>query len=146
MPRDRGWARRLESDRGTRARLPHGLRRGGQPRLKDEPLRPWPPERRSKVRRLVPSASRPLLLVLPSQDCSVFCEASSSAERLTNQIAMELTSILETEDVAVIIDAKHPCVSSRGIKDETSATVTSYYGGIFNTPDKIAELQNYLSQ
>jgi len=67
-------------------------------------------------------------------------------ERLTNQIAEELKFILETEDVAVIIDAKHLCVSSRGIKDETSATVTTYYGGQFNTPQKIAELQNYLKQ
>lgn len=67
-------------------------------------------------------------------------------ERLTNQIATELKSILNTEDVAVIIDAKHLCVSSRGIKDDTSATVTSYYGGVFNEPHKIAELQNYLNQ
>ena len=65
-------------------------------------------------------------------------------ERLTNQIAEDLKSILGTENVAVIIDAKHLCVSSRGIKDESSATVTSYYGGKFNTPSKIAELQNYL--
>ena len=65
-------------------------------------------------------------------------------ERLTNQIANELKTILNTEDVAVIIDAKHLCVSSRGIKDETSATVTSYYGGVFNTSAKITELQNYL--
>jgi GTP cyclohydrolase I len=65
-------------------------------------------------------------------------------ERLTNQIAEDLKSILSTDDVAVIIDAKHLCVSSRGIKDETSATVTSYYGGQFNTPSRIAELQNYL--
>jgi len=54
-------------------------------------------------------------------------------ERLTNQIAMELKQILQTENVAVIIDAKHLCVSSRGIKDDTSTTVTSYYGGTFNT-------------
>ena len=66
-------------------------------------------------------------------------------ERLTNQIAAELRQILETEDVAVIIDAKHLCVSSRGIKDDTSATVTSFYGGVFNTASKIAELQNYLN-
>lgn len=46
----------------------------------------------------------------------------------------------------MIIDAKHLCVSSRGIKDDTSATVTSYYGGVFNTAPKIAELQNYLNQ
>ena len=65
-------------------------------------------------------------------------------ERLTNQIAEDLKYILGTEDVAVIIDAKHLCVSSRGIKDETSATVTTYYGGKFNTPEKIVELQNYL--
>tara|TARA_R100000935_G_scaffold5823_1_gene13166 strand:+ start:327 stop:1025 length:699 start_codon:yes stop_codon:yes gene_type:complete len=67
-------------------------------------------------------------------------------ERLTNQIAMELKSILNTEDVAVIIDAKHLCVSSRGVKDDTSATVTSYYGGVFTKPHKITELQNYLNQ
>lgn len=66
-------------------------------------------------------------------------------ERLTNQIANELASILETDNVAVIIDAKHLCVSSRGIKDDTSSTVTAYYGGAFNTPEKIAELQNYLN-
>lgn len=67
-------------------------------------------------------------------------------ERLTNQIAEELKSILDTEDIAVIIDAKHLCVSSRGIKDDTSATVTSYYGGAFNAATKIVELQNYLNQ
>ncbi|GGK35174.1 GTP cyclohydrolase 1 [Yeosuana aromativorans] len=66
-------------------------------------------------------------------------------ERLTNQIANELKQILDTEDIAIIIDAKHLCVSSRGIKDDTSATVTSYYGGVFNKPEKIAELQNYLN-
>ena len=44
-------------------------------------------------------------------------------ERLTNQIADELCNILDTKDVAVIIDAKHLCVSSRGIKDNTSKSV-----------------------
>jgi GTP cyclohydrolase I len=67
-------------------------------------------------------------------------------ERLTNQIAIELKSILNTEDIAVIIDAKHLCVSSRGVKDDTSATVTSYYSGVFNEPHKIVELQNYLNK
>lgn len=66
-------------------------------------------------------------------------------ERLTNQIAEELKQILDTEDVAVIIDAKHLCVSSRGVKDDTSSTVTVYYGGQFNTPAKTAELQNYIN-
>ena len=65
-------------------------------------------------------------------------------ERLTNQIAVELQQLLNTEDVAVIIDAKHLCVSSRGVQDDSSATVTSFYGGKFNSPEKIAELQNYL--
>lgn len=75
-----------------------------------------------------------------------FAKRPQVQERLTNQIAFELKAILETEDVAVIIDAKHLCVSSRGIKDESSATVTTYYGGQFNTPEKIRELQNYINQ
>ncbi|WP_298761736.1 GTP cyclohydrolase I FolE [uncultured Psychroserpens sp.] len=66
-------------------------------------------------------------------------------ERLTNQIAEELKSVLKTEDVAIIIDAKHLCVSSRGIKDDTSATVTTYYGGQFNKAEKITELHNYIN-
>ena len=65
-------------------------------------------------------------------------------ERFTNQIAHHLMDVLETKDVAVIIDAKHLCVSSRGVKDDSSETVTCYYGGQFNTPEKIVELQNYL--
>lgn len=65
-------------------------------------------------------------------------------ERLTNQIAEDLKQILDTEHVAVIIDAKHLCVSSRGVKDDASATVTAFYGGKFNSPDKILELHNYL--
>jgi GTP cyclohydrolase IA len=66
-------------------------------------------------------------------------------ERLTNQIAEDLKQTLGTEDIAVIIDAKHLCVSSRGIQDDTSATVTSYFSGAFNKSEKIAELQNYLN-
>lgn len=65
-------------------------------------------------------------------------------ERMTMQIGKELQNILQTDDVAVIIDAKHLCVASRGIKDDTSATVTTFYGGTFNNQQKIAELQNYL--
>ena len=66
-------------------------------------------------------------------------------ERLTQQIANDLRTVLGTEDVAIIIDAKHLCVSSRGVKDDTSSTVTTYYGGVFNTPEKINELQNYIN-
>lgn len=74
-----------------------------------------------------------------------FAKRPQVQERLTNQIALELQKILDTEDVAVIIDAKHLCVSSRGIQDDTSATVTSFYGGTFNTPEKIQELYNYIN-
>jgi len=52
-------------------------------------------------------------------------------ERLTMQIATELKRVLNTEDVAVIIDASHLCVSSRGVKDTASSTVTSEYSGRF---------------
>lgn len=52
-------------------------------------------------------------------------------ERLTMQILEELKQVLKTEDVAVYIDAKHLCVSSRGIKDTSSSTITSAYGGKF---------------
>ena len=65
-------------------------------------------------------------------------------ERLTNQIGTDLQELLATEDVAVIIDAKHLCVSSRGIQDDTSATVTSFYGGEFKKPGKLAELHRYI--
>ena len=74
-----------------------------------------------------------------------FAKRPQVQERLTNQIANELKTILDTEDVAVIIDAKHLCVSSRGVKDDTSATVTSYYGGKFQDPAKINELHNYIN-
>jgi len=65
-------------------------------------------------------------------------------ERLTVQIANELKKILKTEDVAVIIDAKHMCVSMRGVEDETSSTVTSSYHGIFQEDEKKQELFKYL--
>ena len=73
-----------------------------------------------------------------------FAKRPQVQERMTNQIAEELKIILNTEDIAVIIDAKHLCVSSRGIKDDTSTTVTSYFGGKFTKQDKITELQNTL--
>ncbi len=52
-------------------------------------------------------------------------------ERLTLQIANELKKVLKTEDVAVLIDAKHMCVSMRGIEDVSSSTVTASYHGKF---------------
>jgi GTP cyclohydrolase IA len=67
-------------------------------------------------------------------------------ERLTVQIANELKEALGTEDVAVIIDAHHMCVSSRGIKDTDSSTVTSFYGGKFEKDEqKRNEFMKYIS-
>jgi GTP cyclohydrolase I len=59
-------------------------------------------------------------------------------ERLTIQIAEELKEAMQTEDVAVIIDAYHMCVSSRGIGDTNSSTITSSFHGKF-IDDKIKE-------
>jgi len=73
-----------------------------------------------------------------------FSKRPQVQERLTNQIGEELKALLNTDDVAVIIDAKHLCVSSRGIKDESSSTITSFYSGAFTNQAKIVELQNYL--
>lgn len=60
-----------------------------------------------------------------------FAKRPQVQERLTMQIARELREVLQTEDVAVLIDAKHLCVSSRGVQDNNSSTVSSYYGGKF---------------
>ena len=49
----------------------------------------------------------------------------------TAQIVKELQKALNTDDVACVIDAKHLCVNSRGIKDVSSSTVTSEFGGKF---------------
>jgi len=73
-----------------------------------------------------------------------FSKRPQVQERLTVQIGEELKKILGTEDVAVIIDAKHLCVSSRGIKDESSATVTSFYSGKFQNDAAKNELFKYL--
>lgn len=53
-------------------------------------------------------------------------------ERMTLQICRELQSALDTENVIVVVEAEHLCVSTRGIKDITSSTVTLEYGGVFN--------------
>jgi GTP cyclohydrolase I len=60
-------------------------------------------------------------------------------ERLTNQIAEGLKQALQSNDVAVIIDATHLCVSSRGIKDTNTSTITTHYSGKFQTEKTKAE-------
>ena len=52
-------------------------------------------------------------------------------ERLTKQIVSELQEVLKTKDIACVIDAKHLCVNSRGIKDIDCSTITSEFGGKF---------------
>ena len=66
-------------------------------------------------------------------------------ERLTKQIYDELKNVLDTDSVMVVIEAKHMCVSSRGIKDYTSSTVTEMYGGDFNIYNKRDELYKLLN-
>lgn len=65
-------------------------------------------------------------------------------ERLTVQIAEELKRVLQTDDVAVLIDAQHLCVSSRGVQDINSSTVTSYYGGKFKNEFTRQEFIKYV--
>jgi GTP cyclohydrolase I len=66
-------------------------------------------------------------------------------ERMTMQIGIALKSALMTEDVAVIIDADHQCVSSRGVSDQSSSTITAFYGGAFKEEGKKNEFLKILS-
>ncbi|WP_353779760.1 GTP cyclohydrolase I FolE [Winogradskyella sp. 3972H.M.0a.05] len=65
-------------------------------------------------------------------------------ERLTIQIVKELQEVLGTEDVACVIDAKHLCVNSRGIRDVDSSTVTSEFGGKFKEKETRREFLDYI--
>ncbi len=65
-------------------------------------------------------------------------------ERLTMQIVQELQIALGTQDVACVIDAKHLCVNSRGIKDIESSTVTSEFGGKFKNLETRREFLDYI--
>ncbi len=73
-----------------------------------------------------------------------FAKRPQVQERLTIQIANELKKVLKTEDVAVMIDAVHLCVSSRGVQDINSATVTSSYSGAFQDENKKSEFLKYI--
>jgi|SRR5699024_5434113 len=65
-------------------------------------------------------------------------------ERLTLQIVKELQKALGTEDVACLIDAKHLCVNSRGVRDIESSTVTAEFGGKFKDPAVKREFLDYI--
>ena len=65
-------------------------------------------------------------------------------ERLTLQIVKELQNILNTKDVACVLDAKHLCVNIRGIRDAQSSTVTSEFGGKFREKEIKKEFLDYI--
>ncbi len=73
-----------------------------------------------------------------------FAKRPQVQERMTMQIVQELQQALKTPDVACVIDAKHLCVNSRGIRDIDSSTVTSEFGGAFKDPEVKREFLDYI--
>ncbi|MDO6744811.1 GTP cyclohydrolase I FolE [Tenacibaculum soleae] len=73
-----------------------------------------------------------------------FSKRPQVQERLTMQIVQAMQEALGTEDVACIVDAKHLCVNSRGIKDIESSTVTAEFGGAFKNKDTKREFLDYV--
>ena len=73
-----------------------------------------------------------------------FSKRPQVQERLTMQVGKALQTVLQTQDVAVFMDAKHLCVASRGVKDDSSNTITGYYGGKFQEESTKAEFLKYL--
>ena len=67
-------------------------------------------------------------------------------ERLVLQILNDLQRVLQTDDVIVSVTAKHLCVSSRGIKDQSSFTTTLEYGGCFADPSIRNEFLQIIEQ
>lgn len=74
-----------------------------------------------------------------------FAKRPQVQERLTIQIVKELQEVLNTQDVACVIDAKHLCVNSRGIRDIESSTVTSEFGGKFKEETVKKEFLSYIA-
>lgn len=73
-----------------------------------------------------------------------FARRPQVQERLTIQIVREMQKVLNTDDVACIIDAKHLCVNSRGIRDIDSSTVTAEFGGKFQEKEVKREFLDYI--
>jgi len=73
-----------------------------------------------------------------------FAKRPQVQERLTMQIVKELQKVLNTQDVACVIDAKHLCVNSRGIRDVDCSTVTSEFGGTFKNTNTKREFLDYI--
>ena len=74
-----------------------------------------------------------------------FAKRPQVQERLNIQIVRELQQVLGTKDVACVIDAKHLCVNSRGIRDIESSTVTAEYGGKFKEEAVRREFLDYIN-
>lgn len=73
-----------------------------------------------------------------------FAKRPQVQERLTMQVVQALQEALGTDDVACVIDAKHLCVNSRGVRDIESSTVTSEFGGKFKDKDIRREFLDYI--
>jgi GTP cyclohydrolase I len=73
-----------------------------------------------------------------------FAKRPQVQERLTMQVVQSLQEALGTKDVACVIDAKHLCVNSRGVRDIESSTVTSEFGGKFKDIDVRREFLDYI--
>ena len=73
-----------------------------------------------------------------------FSKRPQVQERLTEQIADELKRVLKTDDVALVIDASHMCVSTRGIEDTASSTVTAHYSGKFKDENTKKEFLQHI--
>ena len=73
-----------------------------------------------------------------------FAKRPQVQERMTMQIVHELQNVLGTLDVACVVDAKHLCVNSRGIRDIESSTVTSEFGGAFKKKEVRREFLDYI--
>jgi len=73
-----------------------------------------------------------------------FAKRPQVQERMTMQIVQELQKALGTPDVACVVDAKHLCVNSRGIRDIDSSTVTSEFGGAFKEKSIKREFLDYI--
>jgi len=76
-----------------------------------------------------------------------FAKRPQIQERLTEQVFHALQAILETDHVAVVVDASHYCVKSRGVEDTGSSTITSKLGGVFKTDASVrAEFMNIVNK
>ena len=73
-----------------------------------------------------------------------FSKRPQVQERLTMQVGKALQTVLQTQDVAVMMDAKHLCVSSRGVKDDSSNTITTFFGGKFQEEKTRMEFLQYV--